>query len=104
MATFFISSPSLDQIHLAKHGVAGTDVLIESRGVEGQPLAYRLLALRGRPHHSRLDLVALRWIGSIGRAANARKLGRAKPRLGAVTADHVGQCADSAAGLIVQLP
>jgi hypothetical protein len=40
----------------------------------------------------------------IGRAANARKLGRAKPRLGAMTANHVRQGADSTAGLIMQLP
>ena len=104
MATFFISSPAFDEVHLAEHRVARADVLIEACSVEGQSLAYGFVAVRCCPFQSRLDLVALRWIGSIRRAANARKLGRAKPRLGAMPADHVRQGSDSAAGLVVQRP
>jgi hypothetical protein len=59
--------------------------------------------VRRSPLQARLDLVALRWIGSIGGAANARELGRAEPRLGAVTANHVGERTDSAASLFMQL-
>ena len=104
MATFFISSPAFDEVHLAEHCVARADVLMEACNVEGPTLAYGFFAVRCCPFQSRLDLVALRWIGSIGGAANARKFGRAKTRLGAVTANHVRQRANSTAGLILQLP
>src|ERR1700736_6083218 len=104
MATFFISSPAFDELHLAGLGVARADVLIEACSVGGQTLAYGFVTVRCCPFQSRLDLVALSWIGSIGRAANARELSRAKPRLCTVTADYVRQGADSTAGPIMQPP
>src|SRR5438105_4907791 len=104
MATFFISSPAFDEVHLAEHRVARADVLIEACSVEGQTLAYGFVAVRCGPFQSRLDLIAFRGIGSVGRAAHARKLGRAKPRLGAVTANHVRQGADSTASPVMQFP
>jgi hypothetical protein len=82
--------------------VARADVLIEARSVEGQTLADGLVTVRCGPLQSRLDLMALRRIGSVRWAANACKLGRAKPRLCAVTTNHVGECADSAASLVLQ--
>src|SRR6266542_6690374 len=102
MATFFISSPAFDEVHLAEHCVARPDVLIEACSVEGQTLAHGFVAVRCAPFDSRLDLMALGWIGSVGGAANAGELGRAEPRLSAVTANYVGQRADSATSLVMQ--
>src|SRR6266566_181261 len=101
---FFVSSPAFHEVHLAEHCVACADVLIEACSIEGKTLAHGFVAVCRGPFQSRLDLMALRWIRSVGWAANARKLGRAKPRLGAMTTNHVSQGADSPAGLIMQRP
>ena len=45
MATFFISSPAFDEVHLAEHRVARADVLIEACSVESQTLAYGFVAV-----------------------------------------------------------
>ncbi|MBV8716309.1 MAG: hypothetical protein JO020_32570 [Chloroflexi bacterium] len=59
MATFFVRSPALHQIHLTQHRMARANVLVEARSFEGESLAHCLFTLPCGPIQPQLDLVTL---------------------------------------------
>ncbi len=99
----FVLSVLLNLFHLPQHGVAVAHLALERGYLQRKPKPHRFRPLLGEPAYSMLDLVALGRIDGIGRASNASKLGWAEPGLHAVAADHLGECADLAARLLVEL-